>query len=378
MYNKSNDELRVLFTGGGTGGNIFPIVAVARALKELAQVQGVKNLKLYFVGPNHFTQSSLAPEGIEVYSTLAGKIHRFWTWKLLLEIPKALTGFIQAQWRVWQIMPDVIWAKGGFGSFFPALIGWLFHIPVILHESDSVPGLSNRLLKIFAARIGLSFASALSYFPAQKTALVGNPIRETFLKREPAPVIKLQNEKPIILVLGGSLGAGSINELVAQVLRELLAKYQVIHQVGNRNLQEYKEMLEKIYGIAPDTPDYYLYGFLTEMQMAHALSSADLVVSRAGAGSIYEIAASGKPSILIPLPDSAGDHQLQNAFEYARAGAARVLESANLKPHLLFNEIHRILRDPETKEKMSQAAKNFAKTDAAQNIAQEILEVALS
>lgn len=372
------DELRILFTGGGTGGHIFPIVAVARELKKLALEQGVESLQFYFLGPNGFAKKELEAEDIVVYRLPAGKLHRFLTWRIVLEIPKIILGFLAALWRVWQIMPDVTWAKGGFGSFNPAFVTWLYHEPLILHDSDSVPGLTNRLLKYLAARIGIAFPGAAKYFPARKTALVGNPIRHTIVSEIQEEVLPLHRDRPVILIWGGSSGAQSINDLIAQALFQLLDKFEIIHQVGSQNLAEYKKLLRTVYNINPDQPHYHLFGFLNEQQVAYALQAADLVISRAGANSIYEIAAAGKPSILIPLPTAASNHQQQNAFEYARFGAAIVLESANLRPNLLVNEIENILNNPQLHRRMSEAAQNFAKEDAAYQVAQEILEVALA
>ncbi len=370
-------ELRILFAGGGTGGHIFPIIAVARELKKQAREQGIDNLHLFFLGPNGFAKKQLEEEGITVQHVPAGKLHRFFTWRLILELPKFIAGFFVSLWKVWNIMPDATWSKGGFGAFMPSLVTWLYHEPLILHDSDSIPGLANRLLRYPAARIGISFPSAADYFASRKTATVGNPIRESLLAETPPSAINFNTDKPKITILGGSQGANSINELAAQILQELLQKYEITHQAGSNNLDGYKKMLQEIYGIDPETSGYHLFGFLSEREMAHALHSADLIISRAGANSIYEIAATGKPAILVPLPGSAGDHQKKNAFDYARFGAARVLEAANLKPHLLSNEIYRILSDEEIEQKMSKAAKNFAKEDSAYVITREILEIAV-
>jgi UDP-N-acetylglucosamine--N-acetylmuramyl-(pentapeptide) pyrophosphoryl-undecaprenol N-acetylglucosamine transferase len=379
--------VRILFTGGGTGGHIFPIIAVARQLKKIyAQSSELINpdqgtfLEMFFLGAGGISKDILEKEGIRVKTILAGKIRRYFSIYNLLDLFKMPISFLQALWYLYIWMPNVIFSKGGYGAVPVVLIGWLFRIPVLIHESDTIPGLANRLAAKFAKRIAISFASAGKYFPSQKTALVGNPIRSEMVqiclstnpadKEKARDLFNLTSQKPVILILGGSQGAQKINEIILGVLPQLLEKYQVIHQAGPKNLEQIKAILGQS---LPN--DYHLYAFLDENQYAAAYFLADLVISRAGAGSISEIAACAKPSILIPLPGSASDHQRENAFAYAQAGATAVLEQANLTPHLFLNEITKILDNPELAQKMSANAKNFSQPEAAQKIAQELIEM---
>lgn len=372
--------MRILFTGGGTGGHIFPIVAVYRSLKTKAQAKGIE-LEAFFLGPDHFAQENLRPEGIKCYWLITGKLRRYFSWRNFVDTPKILIGFMQALWCVWKIMPDCLWAKGGYGSFSPVIVSFLYRIPIIIHESDSVPGLTNRLMSFFAKRVGVSFLTAYPYFPKYKTALVGNPIRKGLLagKMEKAgQPFKLQGGRPLLLILGGSQGAQKINSLVAKALPRLIAKYEIIHQCGSQNLKSFQQELKEVYGIESQTQDWYhLKGFLNQEEETQAYAAADLIIARAGSGTIFEIAAIGKPAILIPLPQAAFAHQHKNAFEYARTGGAVVLKQANLTPHLLENEIRHVLETPGLAQKMSQAALSFAQPDAADKIADEILKLGL-
>jgi UDP-N-acetylglucosamine--N-acetylmuramyl-(pentapeptide) pyrophosphoryl-undecaprenol N-acetylglucosamine transferase len=378
--------MRILFTGGGSGGHIFPIIAVARQLKKIyAQLSESISpdqrtlLEMFFLGAGEFSDA-LDKEGIRTKTILAGKIRRYFSIQNILDLFKMPIGFLQAFWYLYIWMPDVIFSKGGYGSVPVVLVGWLFRIPVLIHESDTVPGLANRLAGRLAKRIAISFAAAEKYFPFQKTALVGNPIRSEMVqiclstnpadKEKARNLLNLTSQKPVILILGGSQGAQKINEITLGILPQLLEKYQVIHQCGPKNLEQIKTILGQ------SLPNgYHLYTFLEENQIAAAYLISDLVISRAGAGSISEIAACAKPSILIPLSGSASGHQRENAFVYAQAGAATVLEQANLTPHLFLNEIAKILDDLELSQKMAANAKNFSQPEATQKIAQALIKM---
>lgn len=392
--------MRILFTGGGTGGHIFPIIAVARQLKKIFDVQRVSReefrvnsrdssswqarpqndrdcLEMYFLGVNGFGKELLIKEGIKTRIILTGKLRRYFSLHTLIDILKMPMGFLQSFWHLYIWMPDVIFSKGGYGGLPVILIGWLFRIPILIHESDTIPGLVNRLTAKFAKRIAFSFDLSKKYFPDDKIALLGNPVRseitkicssqDSTIKEKAKKEFKIKSQKPIILVLGGSQGARKLNELVEQVLTRLLEKYEIIHQAGKKN-----KILSK--GIPQDL-SYHAFPFLSEGQIAQAYVLADLVISRAGAGSIFEISACAKPSILIPLPDSASNHQRQNAFAYARAGATVVLEQDNLTPNLFLNEISKILDNPELIQKMKQSAQNFSRPEASQKIAQALIEM---
>jgi len=365
--------MRILFTGGGTGGHLFPIIAVARALKNLQTPDG-SPIEMIFVGPRTIGDEVLEKEGIASRNICAGKLRRYFSGHNFLDFFRVLIGFLQSLWIVYAYMPNVIFSKGGFGSVPAVLVAWLYKIPVLIHESDTIPGLSARLTAKLCKRIAISFPAAAEFFPAKKTALVGNPVRPEIsagTKEQIKTIFQLSGQKPVLLILGGSQGAKTINDIIFIILNALLKKCEIIHQCGEENLEELKNMI----GANPPA-GYHLFSFLDEEQMRHALAAADLIVSRAGAGSIFEIAATGKPSILIPLPNSASDHQKLNAFEYAKTGATLVVQSENLAPNFLKDRIFALLENPDLLTKMSQAAKSFARPDAASQIAQELLSIA--
>ena len=369
--------MKILFTGGGTGGHVSPIVGITR---EIRRIYPGKDLRFFYIGPeDEFGEIFLSHEGIEFKKVLAGKIRRYTDWKsisknlvdCLIKIP---IGVIQSFFYIFVISPDLIFSKGGFGSIPVVIGGWLLRTPIFSHESDISPGLANRFLSRFALAIFVSFQKT-EWFPLSKMILVGNPIRREILEgsREIAQeLFKLSGEKPVILILGGSQGAQRINDKILEILPELLKDFELIHQCGEKNFKEVRaeakvvitEGLEKYYHPVP---------FLKEEELKHAYRAADLIVSRAGSGSIFEIAAVGKPSILIPLPEAAQNHQVKNAYAYAQSEASIVMEEANFTPRFFLEKLKDLFSHPEELEKMTNRAKEFAKPQSAKIIAEHII-----
>jgi UDP-N-acetylglucosamine--N-acetylmuramyl-(pentapeptide) pyrophosphoryl-undecaprenol N-acetylglucosamine transferase len=273
----------------------------------------------------------------------------------------------------------MIFSKGGYGALPVVVAARWYRIPLFVHESDAIPGKTNLFAGRFARRIAVAFRQALPFFPAEKTAVVGNPIRNVFStpppKAEALASFKLDVGKKTVLIIGGSQGAKALNDIVLDVLPELLKRFQVIHQCGARNFGDVKKEADfMLRGLEEENARRYrLYGFLDAEELAAAYGAADVAVSRAGAGSIFELAACGIPAILIPLSHAAQDHQRANAYAYAETGAAVVLEEANMTPHIFVREITSILDDEERRANMQAAARAFARPDAARLIAAELL-----
>jgi len=375
--------IKIMLTGGGTGGHLFPLVAVSRKINEICQAESLGEPEIYYLGPGLFLESSLEREAMNFhYSILmTGKWRRYFSLKNFTDLFKIAFGIIQALWKVWLIMPDVIFSKGGYGSIAAILAGWLYRIPIIIHESDSIPGLANRLLAPFATLMAVSFNEAASYLPEKKTYFTGEAVRDSFfspseLEKERA-ILHLTTKKPIIFVLGGSQGAQKINDIILDILPNLLEAAEVIHQTGDSNyngvLNESRVVLRGLTG--EQLISYHPVNFLIEPEFVAAMHSADLIISRSGAGTIFEIAASGKAAILVPITDSPGDHNRRNAYVFADNGRAEVIEEANLTPNLLISVIRSILSNPEKKKTMEEKAKKFATPDAARLIAQALLNL---
>ncbi len=363
---------RILLVGGGTGGHIYPLIAVARALSDRAEVKLLGDAAI----------AAPARDAGLVYSTVfAGKLRRYITPLILWDLMKLPLGFLQSLWFLFWYMPDIVFAKGGYVSFMPVLVARLYAIPVYLHESDSVPGLTNRILAKLSRAVFTSFTATSAIFGA-KAVLVGNPVRNELFaasRDEALKTFQFSPDRKVIVIQGGSQGAKQINDIVLDALVPLTSSYQVIHQCGPSQYTAMKAEIDRDakeggakYG-ANITQNYRLYPFLDAKTQALAYAAADLVISRAGAGSIFEIAQLGKPAILIPLPNSAGDHQLKNAQELAKFGAV-VIEGTNMTAHILMNQIEELLK-PDVSARVSQSIKQFAKPTAATAIADVLLTV---
>ncbi len=370
-------KLKILFTGGGTGGHIFPIIAIVRAIR-LIYPRDPEELNLFFMGPkDEFGTALLSQEGIEIKHILTGKLRRYFSFKNIIDILfKIPLGIIQSFFLLLRIKPDIIFSKGGHGSLPVTFSARILRIPIFLHESDIVPGLANRNASKYAKKIFVSFPRT-EYFELKNIILTGNPIRREILegsKKEAKQIFDLTLERPIILFLGGSQGAEKINDFVLLGLNKLLAKFEIIHQSGNNNLEQVKKESQVI--IKEELEKYYhLQSFLNENQLKHAYSAADIVIGRAGSGIIFELAALGKPSILIPLPSAAGNHQAKNAYFYAGKGACAVIEQENLTPNFVLEKLNYLFfNHPEELEKMKENALKFSEPMAAKKIAREILE----
>jgi len=365
--------MKILFTGGGTAGHVFPIIAVTRELRKM----GV-DAEFFFIGPkDEYISIFLSQEDIKARWVLAGKIRRYFGWKSLLQnifdiFFKLPIGFIQSLFHVFLIGPDLVFSKGGYGSVSPIIAAQLLQVPIFLHESDIAPGLANRFTSKLVPKIFVAFPIAQTeYFPAKKMISIGNPMRKELLNGDSAKakkLFRLVGGKPLLLILGGSQGANKINDTMLAILPEILADFEIIHQVGEKNIKQIKAETKVITskGLAKF---YHQIGLLREIELRDAFSACDLVISRAGAGSIFEIAAVGKPSILIPLSLSAQNHQVKNAYAYANKGAALVLEETNLTPRFFLEKVKRLFAHPEELEKMSQKAREFSKPDSAKVVA---------
>jgi len=370
---------RVLLLGGGSGGHVFPLIAVANALKERSQQAGV-SLELMVLGEGQFMQKAAVENGLVFKPVMAGKLRRYFSPLTLLDIFKIPLGFFQALWHVFWYMPDVVFAKGGYASLPGVFVAKLYFIPLFVHESDSVPGLTNRVLGKLAKAVFISFASSEKYFKAGRTVLTGIPIRKELMSGDQEAAMAkfaLNPSLKTILVAGGSQGAQKINQIILDSLVLLVKDFQIIHQCGESQLKSVQSELEKIikegqgeYADAVKT-NYKLFPFFNTNDMALAYAAADIIISRAGASNISEIAMLGKPAIIIPITNSSSDHQVENALEFSKFGAA-MIEEQNLTPHIVINQIQSLL-EPERYNVVSEKLKTFAMPDAADKIASALL-----
>jgi UDP-N-acetylglucosamine--N-acetylmuramyl-(pentapeptide) pyrophosphoryl-undecaprenol N-acetylglucosamine transferase len=375
--------MKIVFTGGGTGGHFFPLMAVAEEINEIVEKKNLVKPELFYISNSIYDEMILHKNDIKYKHVFAGKIRRYFSLKNGVDFFKTLVGLPTALNLLFRIYPDVVFSKGGYVSVPVVFAARILRIPVFIHDSDAVPGRANLWASKFAEKIAISYPESIEYFrekDKKKVACVGNPVRREIkipAKNGAHEYFKFVDNIPTILVMGGSQGAEHINNTLHQALPDLLNRYQVIHQVGKNNFDTYKKLIDIELTNHEHIDRYRVFPFLNNLDLRNAAGCADIVVSRAGSGAIFEIASWGKPSILIPIPESVSRDQRENAYAYARADATEVIEQANFTPHVLVAELERILSNEELLEKMRNGAKEFARPDAAKTLAKELIKIML-
>ena len=350
--------MKILFTGGGTGGHIFPLIAVARAIQRDSTIH-----QLMFAGACRGYEQVFEENNIPCHNIITGKIRRHFSLWHIIDIPLVFVGIVQSCFFVLWYRPDIVFSKGGYGAFPVVLMSWVFRGKIVSHDSDSVVGFTNALLFKLSDDVLMSFPR-----DNNDTRSVGNPVRDL---RGAGDKDIFKDENPVLFFIGGSQGAVQINTLLFSLLDGLLETYNVIHQAGVNNTQDADEKKK----LLPDTKRerYQWYGFMDEDQMRSAYSVCDVVISRAGASALFEIALVGKVSIIIPLDSAAADHQRANAKVYEKSGACIVIDPKKVTPEILLQEIQGLMSDKNKKKNMEQSATRFSKPRATEDIAKIIL-----
>lgn len=373
--------MKIVFTGGGTGGHFFPIIAVAEEIIEIADREKIIETRLYYFSDSPYDERALYTNNIKFEKIPSEKLRRYFSISNFFAIFQVGMGVIVALRKLYGIFPDVVFGKGGYASFPTLLAARILGIPVVIHESDAYPGRVNKWAGKFAKRIAISFDEAATYFPKGRTALTGQPVRKEIMVPASAAgafeYLKLNSSIPVVLILGGSQGATLINDILLDALPRLIENYQIIHQAGTKNIQDVQGRSAVILDGNKFKDRYRPYGFMNSLTMKNAAGVSSVVVTRGG-GTIFEIALWQKPAIVIPISNSNGDHQRRNAYGYARTGAALVIDESNLTPTILQAEIEKIMTNPAKQTEMSKAAGLYSKPQAAATIAKEIIAIALS
>ena len=369
--------MKIVFTGGGSGGHFYPIIAVSQELTRLLEKEEFINTQMYYISNAPYNEELLKQNHLIYKQNKTGKLRVYFSPLNLFDAVFTFFATIRAVFLLFFIYPDVVFSKGAYPSFPITTAARLLGIPVIIHESDSVPGRANKIAGKFAKRVALSYSEAASYFSAEKIALTGNPIRQELLdvpKVNAREMFGLIEDKPLIFITGGSQGAQLLNDVLIRVGPKILDTYQVIHQVGSQNFANFQATMDIILKNHPYQNQYKIFPYLDTQQMSAIGQTANLIISRGGS-SIFEIAVWGVPSIIVPISKTNGDHQRKNAYAYARTGACSVIDENNLTPNLFLSEIDRICNNEEVITRMKKGTKIFAKKDAALKIAIEILGV---
>ncbi|MGN0377533.1 MAG: undecaprenyldiphospho-muramoylpentapeptide beta-N-acetylglucosaminyltransferase [Suilimivivens sp.] len=322
----TNSTKKIVLTGGGTAGHVTPNIALLPRLKELGY-------EVSYIGSYDGIEKKLITDfDIPYYGIATGKFRRYLDVKNLTDPFRVIKGFGEARKYLKKINPDIVFSKGGFVSVPVVRAAATLHIPCIIHESDMTPGLANKICIPVAKKVCCNFPETVSLLPSDKAVLTGSPIREELTKGDKIAALDMCNftaNKPVILVIGGSLGAASINKTVREALPELLKDFQVIHICGK----------EKIDNMLLHTEGYIQFEYV-KAELKDLFALADVVVSRAGANSICELLALKKPNLLIPLSaaSSRGD-QILNAKSFESQGYSMVIDDDDLSPALLVEKV---------------------------------------
>jgi len=318
---------RIVLTGGGTAGHVTPNIAlIPELLKD--------GWDIHYIGTENGMEHGLIAreKGVTYHSVKSGKLRRYMDIQNFTDPFKVAYGVGQSVNLIRKLRPQIIFSKGGFVSVPVVIGGWINRVPIIIHESDITPGLANRISYPFAKKVCTTFPETAKEFKGEKGIHTGTPIRRELLNGDPEKGRKLcgfTSDRPVLMVMGGSLGAVAINEFIRKILKVLLNRFQVVHICGKKNVDPALE------GI----PGYKQFGYVNE-ELPHIMAMADIIVSRAGANSIHEFLALRKPNLLIPLPLSAsrGD-QILNAQSFERRGFSKMVRQEDLNEDVLLTNI---------------------------------------
>lgn len=353
---------KIILTGGGTMGSVTPLLAVAEEIKRKDQ-----QAEFFWLGTKNGPERKIVElYHIQFASIPAGKLRRYFSLKNFLDPFLITAGFFKAFWVILKVKPKMIMSAGGFVGVPVVWAGWVLHVPILVHQEDLRPGLANRLSAPFSKIITVTFPESLKFFP--KGIVTGNPVRrEIFLgdKERAFRNFGLEKELPTVLVLGGGTGALELNRIVAGAAAELVKLCQVIHITGGRMERFLPEVLgdKKI--------RYHQFDFLAE-DLRDAYVAADLVVSRAGLGTLTELAGLGKPTILVPIPKS---HQEDNAYYFRRNNAAMIMNQSEMTPDNFAASVAGLISNKVELENLSRNMRNSMKLGAAGAMAEEVLKL---
>lgn len=352
------EQPRILLAGGGSGGSATPVIAVAERLRELEP-----QAELLFVGTREGPERDLAlAAGLRFVAVPSGRLRRYWSWQNVVDPARVLAGLAASALLVRRFRPGAALGAGGFASVPPLAAAALLGCPVHLHQQDVRPGLANRLLTPLARSYSVSLPASLSHFPLDRVTLIGNPVRASMLAGQAtraASTFELEPDLPLVLVTGGGTGALELNRLVVAALPRLLDHCQIVHLTGRGRGARLETMPRR----------YRQLEFVTT-EMADLLAASALVITRAGMGILSELAALGKPAVLVPMPRS---HQAANAAAFAERGAALVLEQERLTPEMLADALRALLHSPERLAELARNIRESMPRDAADRLARLVL-----
>jgi len=369
-------RLKIAITGGGTGGHIYPAIAVAQNLKQDNDIE-----KIFYIGcEKNMEKEAAEKENIEFYSIKVSGMPRKNILKLTIWLFELFFAVVESVTHLSKLKPDAVFGTGGYVSGAVLIAAKILNIPFVMHDSDAHPGIVSRFMARWAYAVTVSFEQAKTYISAKNIVLSGNPIRSDFMQIKKEEAIKklgIDADKKTILVMGGSQGAQTINNALINAVFSLVNDFgfQVIHQTGKKNYATHIEELIKKHPELEKNKNYIVQPFFNNMELP--MNAADVAVARAGSLSISELNLCGLPSILVPYPYAAADHQRFNALAMQNAGASVFLADAECTSDRLIELICDILHNADKLENMRQANIKLAKPQATANIVKLIKETAL-
>lgn len=366
--------MKIVITGAG-GGHFYPLMAVAERVRKEVYIQKLNNPEIYFFSDEPYDEKMLFDLQIKFVPTPAGKLRVYPSLENVTGMIKTMWGCIVALIKLFNLYPDVVFAKGGYSSFPTLFAARLLSIPVIVHESDTVAGRTTQWAGKFAARIAISYPEAGKYFEAARTAFTGQPIRDSLIPEEKFERKYPEKDRPVILVLGGSQGSQKINEAIMDAAPLLLKTYDIVHQTGKSNIDTVKTVMQIKLQDHPFKDRYHCDGFL---DMALFYPKVDFVITRAGSA-MFEMALWRLPMLIVPIPSSVSRDQMTNATAFAGRGLGAVLEEDNMQETIVSREIDRIAKDKNVYQQMIDHMPVFDNSRlAATTIARELIRICLS
>ncbi len=370
------DTIRMVIGGGGTGGHTLPVLAVLAALQRRARID------VLWVGSRSGVERRVASrEGIPFRWIPTGKLRREWTPRTIIDLAAIPAGTLTAAILIRHFRPNVVFGTGGYVSVPVVLAGWLNRIPIVIHEQTASAGLATRIASRFADVVAVSYETTRTLLKTRARVVhTGLPVREAILHGDADRArrsLALEPEAPLLYVTGGVLGAHALNCVVADALPDLLEIVQIVHQCGPSRLNgDYPRLLARRAELPQALQRRYVVVEFLDDDLPHVLAAADLVLSRAGASTVAELAALGKPAILVPLPGARGNEQLLNARLLAATGGALVIEQHDLTAERLVTTVRRLMTDRAALADMGQRARSVHVPDAAERLADVILATA--
>lgn len=366
--------MKIVITGAG-GGHFYPLMAVVERVRKEIFIQKLISPDIYFFSDKPYDEKILFDFQVKYVHTPAGKLRLYPALENVTGLFTTIYGCLLALVKLYNLYPDVVFAKGGYSSFPTLFAARLLSIPVIVHESDTVAGRTTAWAGKFASRIAISYPEATQFFDPSKIALTGQPIRDKLIPEPNFTRVYPTKERPVILVLGGSQGSQKINDAIIDTVPLLLEKYDIVHQTGINNSEEVKKMMLEKLKDHPFKEHYYSEGFL---DMSLFYPKVDFVVTRAGS-SMFEMALWKLPMLIIPIPKTISRDQMTNAYAFASRGLGSVLEEDNLQETIIAREIDRTLQDKNIYEQMVSHMNVFDNSrNAATIIARELIRICLS